>query len=59
MITSTQIRAIRGADPQPAFAKRLRCTVVTVSRWENGHRVPSPVYEEKLRRMARSQGIEL
>ena len=59
MITATQIRDIRGDDPQPVFAKRLRCTVVTVSRWENDHRIPSPVYEDKLRRLARSKGIAI
>jgi len=47
--TPEQIREIRGSNSQVAFAKSLGCTIVALSRWENGHAVPSPVLKDKLR----------
>ena len=58
-LTSKKIRAIRGScnEAQVAFAKRIGCTVVQVSRWENGHQLPSPVFTRKLCRLAQQKGV--
>ena len=60
-LSADQIRTIRSAtgDSQPAFAKRIGCTWVQVSRWENGHQAPSNAYTAKLRRVARAQGVDV
>jgi DNA-binding transcriptional regulator YiaG len=60
-MSKTLIRRIREATglSQVAFAKRLGCTVVQVSRWENGHAVPSPVFTEKLRSMGQRRGVSV
>lgn len=60
-LNSEQIRAIRGAcgEAQVAFARRIGCTVCQVSRWENNHQVPSPVFTRKLSRLAQQKGLAL
>lgn len=58
-LTAKQVRLIRGDDSQAALAKKLRCGVVAVSRWENGHHAPMLVHAEKLHRIAQQKGIEL
>ena len=46
----TTIESLRVAygDTQEAFAQRLGCSFPTVSRWLNGHTVPSPAYCRQL-----------
>ena len=46
----TTIRSLMVAygDTQEAFAQRLGCSFPTVSRWLNGHTVPSPAYCRQL-----------
>lgn len=46
-------------ESQPDFAKRLGCHWVQVSRWENGHQAPSPVFTQKLRRLAQRKGMQI
>jgi DNA-binding transcriptional regulator YiaG len=53
--TPEQIREIRGSNSQVAFARSLGCTIVALSRWENGHAEPGRWFTHKLkRRVAKS-----
>jgi len=51
-MTPEQIRATRGEETQAEFARRVGCTIPTLSRWENGHRAPAAYYEKRLRQIA-------
>ena len=52
-------RDVRGTDTQEVFARRMgkTCTVVTVSRWENGVCEPDERYAPKLARLAKARGV--
>ena len=47
MMTGDQVKAIRKSIGlgQIAFADRLGTSQRVVSKWENGHATPSPVYQ--------------
>jgi len=51
-----KIAALRSAldETQEKFAARLGVTWSTVSRWERGHTVPSPVFEDVFEGLVRA-----
>jgi DNA-binding transcriptional regulator YiaG len=52
------VYAIRGDDTQEVFCRHVGCTVTTLSRWENGHHIPTVLaHIEKLNKLARARGI--
>ncbi len=53
-MTSDEVRAIRNSlrCTRAEFAKLLGTSYETLTRWENGHRTPSLVYQNKLRELA-------
>ena len=56
--TAERIRELREARgvSQAAFAAELGTTVTTVSRWENGHRMPRGLSIAALDRVSRKRG---
>ena len=57
-ITPDIIREIRGSESQTVFARAVGVsTLVQVSRWETGRATPSPVFRNRLIKLARQRGI--
>lgn len=54
------VRRIRGEQRQADFAAAVGASDGTVvSRWENGHSPPSPVFTRALIRLAKARGVAL
>ena len=59
--SSIRVRAIRRAlgMTQRDFSFYLRVSVNTVSAWENGKTLPSPLAEQAIRNVAAEHGLDL
>ena len=53
------VRRIRGRDSQETFARVLGVRIAALSRWENGHTTPTPVYRRLLEDAARRRKVRL
>ena len=55
------VRRIRGADSQETFTRQhlKGVRIATLSRWENGHSEPSPVFRDILEQLARRRRVSL
>ena len=62
-LTAREVKLARqgtgGNRSQAAWSRKIGVTVVQVSRWENGHATPSPVFTRKIRQLARLEGVVL
>jgi DNA-binding transcriptional regulator YiaG len=59
--SARRMRAIRRSlgMTQRDFSYLLRVAVNTVSQWENGHTLPSPLAEQAIRSLAAAEGLDL
>lgn len=59
-LTPAMIRAIRGEQSQTEFAQAVGCgNSARISKWENGHEPPLPIFQRALLRLAAERGLTL